>query len=108
MGLLSLVFGGVESILSEVTNQFNVVQEMATNPLKLIVQTVMGGEWVGDGADAFVKELENLAIPGTGQLGDTINTFGKNIGSSVNIIKEADDAVSSLINSTIGEVFDFF
>lgn len=108
MGLLSLVFGGVEGILSEVTNQFNIVEEMATAPLKLIVQTVTGGEWVGEGADAFVKELESLAIPGTGRLGDTINQFGNNISSSVNIIKEADEAVNSLIKSTIGEIFDFF
>jgi hypothetical protein len=108
MGLLSLVFGGVEGIISEILEQFNNVQELAISPLKVIIEQVVGGVWVGEGADAFVKELESLAIPGIGQVGDSINQFGKNVTSSVDLIRAADEAVSGIISSVLDDAFSFF
>ncbi len=107
MGLLSMVFGGVESALSGIADQFKAVQEQGIDPLKAIVQEVQGGAWKGEGADAFVQELESLAIPGIGQVGEAINFFGGCVRQSVNIIQQADQAVDSLVSSVLDDVFGF-
>lgn len=107
MQLLSMVFGGVESALSGIADQFKTVQEQGIDPLKAIVQEVQGGAWKGDGADAFVKELEALAIPGIGQVGESINFFGNCVRQSVDIIQQADQAINGLVSSVLDDVFGF-
>lgn len=108
MGLFSAVFGGIGDALSDLTEQFSVVQDLAIAPVKAIVQQVVDGMWVGDGADAFVQELSSLAIPGIGQVGENITTFSTCITKSRDIVQQADEATSGLVKSTVGEVFDFF
>ena len=64
----------VEGIMSQLMQQFNVVQEQALAPMRLMVQQVMGGIWVGDGANAFVDEVSSLMIPGVGRVADNIGS----------------------------------
>ena len=107
MGLLSMVFGGVESALSGISEQFSIVTEQGIDPLKGLVQEVQGGAWIGEGADAFVQELESLAIPGIGQVGNSINFFGDCVRKSVDVIQQADQAVDRLVGSVLDDVFAF-
>ncbi len=55
--LLKLARQVVESVMGQLMQQFNVVQEQAMSPMKAMVDQVVGGVWVGDGADAFVEEV---------------------------------------------------
>ena len=50
----------VQNVLSQLTQQFNVIQEQAYQPMQAMVQQVMDGVWVGKGADAFVEALTFL------------------------------------------------
>lgn len=95
----------VQNILSQLTQQFNVVQEQAYSPMQAMVQQVMDGVWVGKGADAFVDEVSGLMMPGVGKIGDGINVFSKNIQNAMDVMDRADDQVSGMVNA-LGDIFD--
>ena len=95
----------VQNILSQLTQQFNIVQEQAYSPMQAMVQQVMDGVWVGKGADAFVDEVSSLMMPGVGQIGDGINVFSKNIQNAMDVMDRADDQVSGMVNA-LGDIFD--
>lgn len=98
----------VESVTAELARQINVVEEEALNPLKVIVQSVTDGVWRGKGADAFVEEVSNLAIPGLGQVGDGIRTFQGNVERASQIMTEADAQASQLVQGVVDKFGDVF
>ena len=95
----------VEGIMSQLMQQFNIVQEQALSPMRLMVQQVMGGIWVGDGADAFVDEVSSLMIPGVGQVADHITIMHKNLQHACDVIDQADATVQGKVNG-LADVFD--
>jgi uncharacterized protein YukE len=94
----------VQNVLSQLTQQFNVVQEQAYSPMQAMVQQVTDGMWIGKGADAFVDEVSSLMMPGVGKIGDGINLFGKNIQNAMDVMDQADEQVSGIVNS-LGDLF---
>ncbi len=98
----------VGNVLSQLTQQINVVQEMVRRPLDAMIQQVVGGIWIGRGADAFVQEIRSVMIPGvTGILGG-LGTFSRNIKFAQDRIERADKDVSRLVKSRIFDAFGFF
>jgi len=98
----------VANIMSQLMKQFDVIEQQAANPMKAMVQQVMGGAWVGKGADAFVEEVSNLMLPGVGQIGDGISTFHKNIANAIQVMDRADQAVSNMVNGLMDEFANIF
>lgn len=98
----------LENVLSQLTQQFNVVQEQALSPVRTIMQAVMDRAWVGDGANAFVSEINSLTIPGIGRVGDSITSMNSNLQSARDIIDQADEAVSRIVSSKLQSVFKFY
>jgi uncharacterized protein YukE len=95
----------VQNVLSQLTQQFNIVQEQAYSPMQAMVQQVTDGVWVGKGADAFVEEVSGLMMPGVGKIGDGINVFSKNITNAMDVMDRADEQVSGMVNA-LGDIFD--
>ncbi len=98
----------VSNVSSQLTQQFNVVEQMATAPMRVIVSQVTGGVWKGDGANRFVEELSKTMIPGVAMVGNQIQTFNKNLQRAINIMDQADAQVSSLakgLGDTFGGIF---
>ena len=91
--------------MSQLMQQFNIVQEQALAPMRLMVQSVMGGIWVGDGANAFVDEVSSLMIPGVGRVADNISMMHKNIHHACDVIDQADAMVQGKING-LADIFD--
>ncbi len=94
----------VQNILSQLTQQFNIIQEQAYSPMQAMVQQVTDGIWVGKGADAFVEEVSSIMMPGVGKIGDGVNLFGKNIQNAIDVMDQADEQVSGIVNS-LGDLF---
>ncbi len=104
---LSMVFGGVSQILSELTSVFNRIGEEALAPVNKIISSVTDGMWKGDGADAFVNELKTLFVPGITGVGTHVTNFSAHISSSVDKIAQGDAAITSTIGK-LEEAFSFF
>jgi uncharacterized protein YukE len=98
----------VEGILSQLTQQLNVVQELAMAPMRAMIGQVTGGVWRGEGANAFVQEVSNLMIPGVGRVAETITGLNANIRFAQNVMDRADEEVDRLVKSKIFDAFQFF
>ena len=94
----------LQNVLSQLTQQLNVVRDQALSPMRMMVQQVMGGIWIGQGANAFVEEVSSLMIPGVGQVMSQISTTTRNINHAVEVIDEADKKVQGMANS-LSDVF---
>ena len=94
----------VQNVLSQLMQQFNVIQEQAFSPMQAMVQQVAGGVWVGKGADAFVEEVSNIMMPGVGKIGNGISVFSKNIQNAMDVMDQADEQVSGIVGS-LGDLF---
>lgn len=98
----------VDGVLSQLTQQLNIVQEMAMAPMRLMVQQVVGGVWRGNGANAFVQEVSNLMIPGVGKVASTITGLSTNLKHAQSVIDRADEEVTKIVKSKITDTFKFF
>jgi hypothetical protein len=94
----------VQGVMSQLMQQLNIVQDQALAPMRQYVQAVMGGIWVGDGADAFVEEVSSLMIPGVGRVADNISILHRNLQHACDTIDQGDEQVNSLVNG-LADVF---
>ena len=106
--LLRLALQAVETVLSQLAQQINTVQEMALAPMRAMIQQVTGGIWIGDGANAFVDEVTSLMIPDVTHITENITQFSNNLRSARELIQKADEEVDQLVQSRLVDVFEFF
>ena len=95
----------VNNVLSQLTQQLNVIQEQAHAPMKAMIADVVGGVWVGKGADAFVEEVSGIMLPGVGRISDHITKFHHDIGYATEIMDQADEQVTTMANG-LADIFD--
>ena len=103
--LLRLARSMVQNALSQLTQQFNVVEQQAHRPMQMMVQQVVGGVWVGRGADAFVQEVSSLAMPKVNQISQRISTTQRNIQFACDCIDRADELVRSNKVNPLSDLF---
>lgn len=103
--LMRLARAILNSVMVQLTQQFDIVEDQALNPMRTMVQAVTGGMWRGAGADAFVNEVSSLMIPGVGVVGENITTINNNIQNAIDVMDRADSQVTSMVNG-LGDVFD--
>ena len=73
---------------------------------KAMVQQVVGGAWKGDGADAFVDRLQNIATPKLHKMNEAATLFHTNIGKSGETVNRLIE--SSRFSQDLEESFNFF
>ena len=94
----------VEGVLGDLGRQLNIVQELAYKPMQVMVQTVVGGAWVGKGADAFVQEVSSIMMPNATKIADTIIKQQKNIQFACDTMDRCDKQVRSKVNG-LADIF---
>ena len=106
--LIRMARAVVDSVLSGLTQQLNIVEQAAMTPIKAMVQQVVNGIWIGNGANAFVNEVSSLVIPGVTQISSHITGMTSNITKAREIIDQADQATQNLVKSQLHDAFGFF
>ncbi len=106
--LIRMARATLQNVLSRLAQQLNTVQEQAISPMRAMVQSVVGGIWIGEGADAFVAEVSNLAIPGVTKVGEQISTMSNNLETARDVIDRADEEVARLVKSRLYDAFGFY
>ncbi len=94
----------MSNVAGQLTQQFQIVEQMAMAPVRGIISQVSGGAWKGDGADKFVQELSTMMIPGIGRVGSQIQRLNSNLQRAVNVMDQADAQVNSLAKG-LGDLF---
>jgi len=98
----------VDNVLSQLLQQKNIVLEMVMRPMDAMVQQVLGGIWIGKGADAFVQEVRSVMIPGVRTIDTSLGTFSRNIQFARERIDRADQDVARLVKGKLTSIFKFF
>jgi uncharacterized protein YukE len=106
--LLRLARAVLDSVLKGLMDQLNIVEEFAMAPMKAIIQQVVGGVWKGQGADAFVEEVQSLMIPNVGTIKEQITTTYANLEYARDVIDRADEEVAGLVKSRLFDAFNFY
>jgi uncharacterized protein YukE len=106
--LLRVARGVIENVLQQLMQQKNIVAEMAMRPMEAMIQQVVGGVWIGKGADAFVREVQSVMLPGVRIVEGNIGTMSRNIQFARDRIERADEDVTRLIKGSIFDTFKFF
>lgn len=106
--LLRFARSVVQNVISQVTQQLNVVSEQAYNQIQNQVRQVVGQVWRGQGADAFAAEINSEVLPNIQRIMESITTINSNINFATDTIDRADEQVRSTVDSladTFGSVY---
>lgn len=106
--LLRMARAVLDNVLKGLNEQLDAIEQFAMNPMKAIIQQVVGGAWQGKGADAFVEEVSSLLIPNVNTIKSQITTHHTNLVNAREIIDRADEEVDRLIKSRLYDAFSFF
>jgi uncharacterized protein YukE len=88
----------VEQVQSDLMKQIQRVESEAKQPIRAMVEQVVGGMWIGKGADAFVEEVSSILVPGINVGQQQMETMNTNIGTALDIMDQADSQVNQLVN----------
>jgi WXG100 family type VII secretion target len=94
----------VLDVVNQVNRQAQQVEDMVGS-VRGGMQPIIGGGWTGQGAQAFIEEVQSRLIPEVMALIASIAGFGGGITQAMDLVREADDGVFGVVN-TIGDVFD--
>lgn len=96
--LLRIARAVVEQVINQVTQQINIVDQQVKSVLQNYVQQVIGGVWIGKGADEFVNEISGKAVPQITQLIGSITMINTNVRTAVQIMDDADNRARAKID----------
>lgn len=100
--LLRFARAEVDRVIGKLTQQVNIVEELAHGPMRAMVKEVEGGQlWRGRGADAFVRDVSTMMVPGVGKIKDQVQTFQGNLQRASQTIEQADQQAQRLINECV-------
>jgi hypothetical protein len=98
----------VDQVITLLAQQLNIVETSVHNPMQAIVQSVVGGVWQGQGANAFVDEVSSLVIPGVGVVSSHITRMSDNTQKAREIIDQADGEVEGIVHGQLTDQFRFY
>ncbi len=104
MSIFSCVFGEVQDVVSQVTQQANMIEDLMGN-IRGGMQPITGGAWTGQGAQAFIEEVETRLIPEIMALIASIGGFGGGITQAMDTVQQADNDAANVVNNLV-DVFD--
>ena len=94
----------LESVISQHTQQMNIVKDQAAAPMQAAIGKVTGGAWTGVGADAFVDEVSNLHLPGMHKINEHGEGLLKGLFHARDTMKKADQEAQAQVRA-LEEIF---
>lgn len=81
------------------TQVIQAVEDQIMKRFEAHIREVVGGVWVGKGADAFVNVIRSDGMTMTNQIIDDVSTMGNNLQRANDIMDEADNTARGLVNN---------
>jgi hypothetical protein len=106
MDMFGMDSGGVESALSGLGGLMSTITNEIEQPIKAMVQQVLGGIWKGKGADAFVEMINNQVMGGVTKVQGHVGSYQTHINNTVDLINAGDMKAASA-TSPLDESFNF-
>lgn len=104
--LLKFARMAVEGVLNQITQQINVIQDQV---LQVIMNQLnpLRDAWKGQGANRFFEEMESQVVPNIRQMMSYGGDYAGNIRKAMDIIEQADQRATGIINGILDE-FNIF
>ena len=90
----------LKAISAKWNQEADAIAQMNAN-LASCIQTLEGGDWIGQGAKAFFAEMNSSVMPSLKRLNKALASASKNTASIAQEIKAAEDATSGILNGSI-------
>lgn len=94
----------VDQVAGQILQQTGIVEDVS-NQFRSLIQPIMDGAWTGQGADAFVDEVQSRLIPEIMALIASIGGFSVNLNFATDTIDQADAKSNNLVEN-LGDIFD--
>jgi uncharacterized protein YukE len=92
MSLFRFLFGETFEAIREI-QAFAAQVEEIVELLGSNLGPIAHGAWTGQGAAGFIEEMNTRVIPELNALAAVLGTFGLNLNSVADLIRDADDSV---------------
>jgi hypothetical protein len=102
--LLRIARAVVENVIQVINAQVNMIADTVTDPLRQIVQAVIGGAWKGDGATRFAEEMNNEVIAEIANISGICTRHRDTIRTGMEIMTRAENQATSQAQQ-LNEVF---
>lgn len=104
--LLKFARAAVEGVMSQITQQINVVQDQV---LQVIMSQLnpLRDAWKGQGANRFFEEMENQVLPAIQEMMNHGGDYTSNIRKAMDLIEQADTTAMGIVNGIL-DAFDIF
>lgn len=99
--LLRIARAVLQSVIGQITQQLNVVENQVQARLKSYVQEVLGGVWTGQGADRFVETVNSDVMNMLNGITEQVTNTRNSITQALDIMDQADQQVRSLVENLI-------
>ncbi|MBN1564305.1 MAG: hypothetical protein JXA10_10735 [Anaerolineae bacterium] len=96
--LLHLAREQVQDIRNKVNQQIDLISDEVQSKLQNYVAEVVGGIWRGEGADEFVREITEYALPKLAEITGDIQHQIVCLDRSVSTMDDADARAKSEVN----------
>ena len=98
-GLFRAVASSVEAVINVLARQQRVLEDQVQRTIQAIIAQVVGGVWVGAGADAFVNELRTEFLPLSASLNSNIGQMIQSVRSAQEVVEQADNAATQVVDA---------
>ena len=92
----------VNGVRQSLMGQINLLDTAVKAPIQMMVKEVVGGVWVGDGADAFVEQCTRMFIPQTDFITNGARSMHSCIGKALDIMEDEKKKSMSFVNNLSG------
>ncbi|MCB9005801.1 MAG: hypothetical protein H6656_00180 [Ardenticatenaceae bacterium] len=92
----------VNGVRQSLMGQVNLLDTAVKAPIQMMVKEVVGGVWVGEGADAFVEQCTRMFIPQTDFITNGARAMHAGIGKALDIMEAADKKSTGFVNNVGG------
>jgi WXG100 family type VII secretion target len=82
--------------MSQIFSRHSAETQGMINRLNQNVSTLQGGDWIGKGANAFYREMENEVFPSLKRLAAALNIAGRTTRQINQILQEAEDEAARI------------
>ncbi len=93
-------FDELKQIQSRWQQESDSINQMNSN-LASCMQTLEGGDWIGNGAKAFLQEMNSQVMPSLRRLQKALASAAKQTGTIAKEIKNAETESSNLLNGNV-------
>lgn len=105
--ILSFVKSQTQGLLNQATKEIDRLGDEVTGGLKNALNPLQGGMWTGQGANKFFEEMTSVVFPEIAAIATGGIDFIGAFNGAANIIEQADEAISGIVNSVV-DMFDIF